>query len=122
MSQIPTPPQAGPDYPVVAPTVLPIHEHASLALGLGVIGLLGSCLCGVGLLVSPFALGIGLSARRAIREEPGRWGGDGMALGGVALGAIGVAMLVLLILAAVTFGILIMAGVIQPSASGGISA
>ena len=112
MDEIPAPP------PVAA--TLPRHEHASLALGLGIVGLLGLCTCGAGFLISPFALGYGLGARRAIREHPDQWGGDGVALGGVVLGAVGVGLLVLLILAALVVGILAMTGTIHPTGDGGI--
>jgi len=100
----------------------PVHEHAGLSLGLGIIGLLGLCTCGAGFLFSPFALGYGLASRRAIREHPEQWGGDGIALAGVILGAIGVALLVLLIIAALVVGILAMNGTISPSMDGGINA
>lgn len=104
------------------PPVPPTHEHASLSLGLGIVGLLGICACGAGFLISPFALGYGLGARRAIREHPDRWSGDGMALTGIILGAVGVGLLVLLILAGLVFAILVMNGTLHSTSDGGISA
>lgn len=115
----PPPPETG--YQMLPPANLPTHEHASLSLGLGIVGLLGLCTCGAGFLISPFALGYGLSSRRAIREHPDQWSGDGVALTGVILGAIGVALLVLTILAALVFAILVMNGTIEPSSDGGFS-
>lgn len=112
MTQPPTPPPPGSPYgyPAPGPAVLPTHEHASLSLGLGIIGLLGGCACGVGLLVSPFALAYGLGARRAIAAEPDRWRGDDMALAGVILGAIGTVALALAVVGFVVWGALVLAG------------
>lgn len=105
----PTPPAYG-VYPVASPAPLPLHEHASLSLGLGVIGLVGAC-AGVGLLLSPFALAFGISARRAVIAEPERWRGADLALAGAILGGIGTVLLVLAILGAVAFATLLLAGV-----------
>lgn len=127
MSETPNPPTPPPTtgYQMVSPAAangpLPTHEHASLSLGLGIIGLLGLCTCGAGFLVSPFALAYGIASRRAISRNPGRWGGEGMALSGIVLGSIGVVLLVALILFALVFAILIMNGTIQPTSDGGIS-
>lgn len=121
----PTPPSAS-GYQAVSPATahrsLPTHEHASLALGLGIVGLLGLCTCGAGFLVSPFALAYGISSRRAILRSPEQWAGEGMALSGIVLGAIGVVLLVVAIVAALVLAILAMNGTIQPTPDGGIKA
>jgi len=106
--------------PAVSQT-LPAHEHASLALGLGIVGMLGLVTFGAGFLISPFALGYGLSSRRAIREHPDQWGGEGMAVSGIILGAVGVVLLTLAILAALVVAILVMNGTLHPTVDGGLS-
>ena len=119
----PEPPRYGQAYYPPTPVTgkLPAHEHASLALGLGIVGLLGGCMC-VGLLASPFAIGFGISARRAIRREPDRWGGDGMATAGIVMGVIGVVALAVVLIAGLGLAIGLMNGSIDTSTSTGVSA
>ena len=121
----PEPPRYGqPYYPpaTTAGTNLPAHEHASLALGLGIVGLLGGFMC-IGLLASPFAIGFGVSARRAIRAEPQRWGGEGMATAGIVLGVIGVLVLAVVMLIGVALAIGLMRGAfdLSTTTTGGVS-
>jgi len=129
VSQTPTPPTPPPvpGYQAAVPPTAahrspPTHEHASLSLGLGIVWLLGLCTCGAGFLVSPFALAYGISSRRAILRSPGQWAGEGMALSGIVLGAIGVMLLVVVIVAALVLAILAMNGTVQPTPGGGIKA
>ncbi|HEX7740531.1 MAG TPA: DUF4190 domain-containing protein [Marmoricola sp.] len=130
MSDVPTPPAPPPPpepphygqayYPPAQPAAPPAHDHASLALGLGLAGLLGSVFC-IGPLASPFAIGFGISARRAIRREPGRWGGEGMATAGIVLGIIGVVLLVVIVLIGLGVAVAFMNGTIDTSTSTGVS-
>ncbi|MGN6783351.1 MAG: DUF4190 domain-containing protein [Marmoricola sp.] len=100
-------PQAPYGYypPGPGPSGVPNHPHAGLALGLGIGGLVGGFLCGIPLLLSPFAWALGHRARRDIRDSGGRVDGDGMALAGMILGIVGSALLALGVLALVVFGI-----------------
>lgn len=86
------------------------HPHAGLSLGLALVGLAGTCLFGLGLLVAPFALVTGLEARREIAGEPGRWTGDEMALIGVVLGLLGTIALALVVVVAAIMAVLLLAG------------
>jgi hypothetical protein len=98
-SAYPTPPP---------PRGRPAHPHAGLSLGLAVLGLAGTFLFGLGLLVAPFALVTGLEARREIAAEPGRWSGDDMALVGMVLGLLGtIALVVVVVVAAIAAGLLL---------------
>ena len=95
-----TEPVEGPPAPVRD------HPRATAALVLGLISLGGA------LLVLPAALGpvacyLGLSARRTIEREPGRWSGHGQATAGLVLGAIASAFLALLAIAAVLAAVLL---------------
>jgi hypothetical protein len=77
----------------------PDHDQATLSLILGLVGLIGSFVfCGVTLLVSPFAWGVGHSALKDIRASQGRLGGESNARTGMILGIIGTALLVLVLL------------------------
>jgi len=92
----------GPGGPVPAS-----HPQAGLALGLGLGGLLGGFLCGLPLLLSPFAWALGHRARRDIRASHGATGGDGMALAGMILGIIGSVLLALSVIALVIFAVVL---------------
>ncbi|WP_310961141.1 DUF4190 domain-containing protein [Nocardioides terrisoli] len=135
--QYPTqPPQAGPGYPAYPPPYpqqpqgqfhgqlgapaqyqypmapqRPVHDKAGLALGLGIGGLVGSLvLCGLPLLLCPFAWAIGQRARKDIQRSGGQLDGDGMALAGMICGIVGTVLLVLAVLALIVFGVLLVVG------------
>ena len=77
----------------------PDHPRATAAFVVGLVSVIGS------VFVLPAALGplacyLGISARRAIEQEPHRWGGHGQATAGVVLGMISSAILALLAIAA----------------------
>jgi len=98
----------------------PDHPQATLALVLGLVGVVGAFIfCGVTLLVSPFAWGVGHSALKDIRASQGRVGGESQARTGMILGIVGTA---LLILAVVVLIIIIVAAIASdPSSTTGSS-
>jgi hypothetical protein len=77
----------------------PNHPKAGLALGLGLGGVIGAFVCGLPLLLSPFAWAIGARTRREIRESNGQYDGDGMAQAGMILGIVGTVLLALAVIA-----------------------
>jgi len=110
----PTPPYGG--Y-VVRP---PDHSQATLALVLGLVGVVGAFIfCGVTLLVSPFALGVGHSALRDIRASQGRLGGESQARTGMILGIVGTALLILAVVVVLIVIVTVIAS--DPSSTTGSS-
>jgi hypothetical protein len=90
----------------------PTHQLATTSLVLGIIGIAGIVLTPLFLLTfvaavcSPFAIWLGVRARREIRADPRRYGGEGVATAGLVTGIIGVVLGLiglLLILAFVVF-------------------
>lgn len=79
----------------------PSHPSATTALVLGLVGLIGGFLCGVGFVVSPFALFVGRKAVREIDASNGQLGGRSNAKAGLVLGIIGTVLLALAVLAVV---------------------
>jgi hypothetical protein len=80
----------------------PHHPRATAAFAVGLVSLIGV------VFVLPTALGplacyLGVSARRAIEQDPQRWGGHGQATAGMVLGIIASAFLALLVVASVMF-------------------
>ncbi|MET8521106.1 DUF4190 domain-containing protein [Nocardioides sp. NPDC004968] len=71
---------------------------ATTAMVLGIVGLVGSFLCGLPIVLSPFALFMGLSAKKRIDASAGALTGRGNAQAGFILGIIGTVLLVLSIL------------------------
>jgi hypothetical protein len=72
-----------------------------LAVASLVLGIIGWALCGVG---SILAIVFGAMARSQIRSSGGRETGDGMALAGIILGSIGVALVIAYVAAALAAG------------------
>ncbi|MET0998085.1 MAG: DUF4190 domain-containing protein [Marmoricola sp.] len=119
----PPPGQAGPHhYPPVPGGVpgqmpytayspqAPDHPQSTLALVLGLVGLVGAfVLCGVTLVVSPFAWAVGHSAVKEIEASQGRLGGLSNARAGMIMGIIGTVLLILAILAVIGFVVLVVA-------------
>jgi len=96
------PPYSGP--------VLPDHAQSTMALVLGLVGLIGGFfLCGVAWLVSPFAWAVGSSALKDIRASQGQVGGEGKAQAGMVLGIIGTVLLILALLFVIGFVVLLVA-------------
>ena len=92
----PQPPQqqppAYPPPPYMTPAYQPApstHTMAIVSLIFGLLGLAGFC-PGLGSLI---ALVAGYSAQGAIRAEPQRYGGGGLATGGIILGWIGMVLM-----------------------------
>jgi uncharacterized protein DUF4190 len=92
-----------PPTPLPPPApVPPDHPRSTAALAVGIVSVVGA------LFVVPAALGplacyLGLSARRAIERDPGRWSGHGQATAGLVLGIIATVLLVMLAVAALVF-------------------
>jgi len=86
VSYAPPPPEPWP-YPVA-----PREPHATTALVLGLVGLIGGWMCCLPVVVSPFAVVYGGRSLNAIREQP-QLGGHGEALAGFILGICGTALI-----------------------------
>jgi hypothetical protein len=71
---------------------------ATTAMVLGIVGLVGSFLCALPIVLSPFALFLGLAAKKRIDASAGALTGRGNAQAGFILGIIGTVLLVLSIL------------------------
>lgn len=111
--QPPYTPGYGPSgYPAYAAP--PNHPQATTAMVLGLVSLIGGCICGLPLLVAPFAWVVGAKTKREIAASNGQLGGEGSAQAGFIMGIIGTALLILLVLA---IGFLVVVGI----ASGGSS-
>jgi hypothetical protein len=101
-----------PGYPTGQVRYAPDHPRATMALVLGILGLV---VCGV---VAPFAWVIGARAVREIDESNGGLGGRGAAKAGYILGIIGTVLLGLGILA---LGVLVVFGLLTASTTTGMS-
>ena len=66
----------------------PIHPFATTSLVLGVTSIVTALFCGVTVVLAPVAVVFALIAMRAIRREPQRWSGMGLAIGGLVTGAL----------------------------------
>ena len=78
-----------PPYGAYAPP-RPDHPQSTLALILGIVGLVGAFMfCGLRLVVSPFAWALGRNALKDIRASQGRIGGEGQARAGMIMGIVG---------------------------------
>ena len=91
------------------------HPRASLALWLGVGGLVGSFLA-LPLVLGPFGWVAGVRARREIAAAPHLWEGDGQATAGIVLGIINTVLLILMVLVAA--GLLVFVLIFYVAASG----
>lgn len=75
------------------------HPQATMALVLGLVGLIGTILCfGVPSIVGPFAWYVGAKAKKEIEASSGQLGGHAQAVTGYVLGIITTVFLVLIIL------------------------
>ncbi len=99
--------------------VAPAHPQSTLALVLGLVSLVGGLfVCGLPLLVSPFAWAIGRSSLKDIRESQGRLSGESNARAGMIMGIIGTVLLILAIVAVIAVIVLISVGTTSGSFSG----
>jgi hypothetical protein len=113
----PAPGQSGPHYQPHPPApgqppygVVADHPQSTLALVLGLVSLVGAfALCGVTLVVSPFAWVIGRKAVREIEASQGQVGGLSQARAGMIMGIIGTVLLILAIVAIVAFVVILIA-------------
>lgn len=62
---------------------------------LGIVGLAGTFVCLIPIVLSPFAWYLGAKARREIDAAPNQWDGRGEAQAGFVTGIIGTALLIL---------------------------
>ena len=104
-------PQPGPmPYSAFSPPV-PDHPQSTLALILGLVGLVGALIfCFLPLVVSPFAWAVGRSALKEIEESRGRLGGASNAKAGMIMGIIGTVILAILLVLVVVFIIAVAVG------------
>jgi hypothetical protein len=118
--QPPAPGQPAPYMPMPPHVgfVAPARDHpqATLSLVLGLVGLVGFFICGVTLVMSPFAWAFGHSALREIRASQGRIGGESQAQTGMILGIIGTVILILAVI--VLIGIILLAVLSESSTTG----
>lgn len=84
------------------PPRLPDHPRSTAALAVGIAAVAGAIFV-VPAALGPLACYLGLSARRAIESEPGRWHGHGQATAGLVLGIVATVLLVVLAVAALVF-------------------
>jgi len=80
---------------------------AAASLVLGIISMTIGWCCSFGILTAPVAIALGIAALVQIKNNPTRYSGKGMAIGGIVTGGIYLAFLLLLIL---IYGIAIIAG------------
>ena len=74
------------------------HPQANTAMVLGIVGLVGTFVCVLPVVLGPFAWATGAKVRREIDAEPQRWGGRGEGTAGFVLGIITTILLVLFVL------------------------
>ena len=71
---------------------------ALLSMILGIISVtIGFC-CYFGVLTAPVAIGLGAYALSLVKKDPNKYGGKGMALAGIIMGALYFILLILIIL------------------------
>jgi hypothetical protein len=91
-------PQGYPPYGAFAPPRTD-HPQSTLSLVLGLVGLVGALmLCGLPLVVSPFAWALGRNALKDIEASQGQVGGEGQARAGMIMGIIGTILAVIAVL------------------------
>jgi hypothetical protein len=105
----PPPPYGHPGYPPYAAFTPPRPDHpqSTLALILGICGLVFGFACGIGFLASPFAWALGHHAVKDIRASGGQLGGEGNAKAGMVTGIVGTVLLVIGLLALIAVAVLI---------------
>jgi hypothetical protein len=119
--QQPPPPPAYPQYSPYGPPqppaygygyggpALPEHPQANTAFVLGLVSLVGGFVCGLPIVVGPFAWAMGARASREIDAAPGTYGGRDKAKAGMIMGIIATAFLALALMVVVVAVIVIVA-------------
>lgn len=90
-------------YPYGPP---PKHQNATTAMVLGIVGLAGAFICGLPVVMAPFAWYMGAKAEKEIDASRGTLSGRGEATAGKVLGIIGTVLLVLAVVAIVALIVL----------------
>lgn len=118
------PPQPAGYYVTPPPGAgVPEDGGANAAMIIGIISLASILLlCGVGLIASPVALFMGLSAKRRIDASNGALRGRGNAQAGFVMGIIGTVLLVLAIIGAIIFVVVMIAAFNDPTVLDGTNA
>jgi hypothetical protein len=98
-------PPPAPAYPVA-----PQQNLAVVSLVLGIISVTVGWCCSFGILTSPVALVTGIIALVQIKNDPNKYGGKGFAIGGIIMGSLYLAILVVIFL---LYGIGILMGGIR---------
>ncbi|SDD32817.1 DUF4190 domain-containing protein [Nocardioides lianchengensis] len=101
--------QPGYAYGYTPPMAAPVHPQANTALILGIVGLAGTFLCGVLVVLGPFAWSMGAKVKREIAASGGAYRGESEANTGMILGIVTTVLLVLAILAIIAFVVLVLA-------------
>lgn len=83
--------------------MVPKHPSATTAMVLGIGALGGMFVCGIPIVLAPFAWMVGGRAVKEIDANPGRWSGRDQAQAGRIMGMIGTGLLVLGIIALTLF-------------------
>ena len=96
--------QAPPPPPFIAQQQ---NSMAAVSLVLGIVSITVGWCCSFGIVTSPVAIALGIAALVQIKNNPRRYSGKGMAIGGIATGGLYVAILVLLFF---LYGMAIIAG------------
>ena len=104
----PTSPQGWPPPPP-PPQFLAAQQQtlAAISLVLGIVSVTIGWCCSFGILTAPVAVALGIGALVQIKNNPSRYAGKGMAIGGIVTGGLYIALLLLLI---VIYGAAILAG------------
>lgn len=87
-------PPPGYYYPYPVP---PKHSDATTSMVLGIVAVAGMFICGIPVLMAPFAWYLGAKAEREIDASGGAWSGRGEATAGKVLGIVGTVLLALAI-------------------------
>ncbi|HYG93979.1 MAG TPA: DUF4190 domain-containing protein [Nocardioides sp.] len=130
---VPQPPQQ-PGYPQYSPygpaqppaygyagPALPEHPQTNTAFVLGLVSLVGGFVCGLPILVGPFAWAMGARAVREMDAAPGTYGGRDKAKAGMIMGIIATALLGLaLFVIAVVVVVIVAAGASTASLLGAL--
>jgi len=83
-------PMAGYGYPAKPPS----SGKAIASMVLGIVGILGLCLWGLGIVAAILAVIFGFLARSEIKRSQGAVGGEGMAMAGLVTGFVGIGLFV----------------------------